>query len=86
MEHKFTPGPLEAFTEESFAGWWAIRRVEDGREVGSGDGGFDKEDALLFAAAPDLLALLIESQENIGGDWRERRDAAIAKALGTLQK
>lgn len=38
--------------------------------------------AMLMAAAPELLALLIESQENIGGDWRERRDAAIAKAMG----
>ena len=38
--------------------------------------------ARLIAVAPDLLALLVESQENIGGDWRERRDAAIAKATG----
>lgn len=38
--------------------------------------------AQLIAAAPELLALLIESQDSIGGDWRERRDAAIAKATG----
>lgn len=31
-------------------------------------------------AAPNLLALLIESRTYIGGDWRERRDAAIVKA------
>lgn len=39
-------------------------------------------DMRLMASAPDLLALLIESQTSIGGDWRERRDAAVAKALG----
>lgn len=38
--------------------------------------------AHLIAAAPELLALLVESQRSIGGDWRERRDAAIAKATG----
>lgn len=38
--------------------------------------------ARLIAAAPELLALLVESQRSIGGDWRERRDAAIAKATG----
>ena len=37
-------------------------------------------DRALIAAAPKLLALLIESQEHIGGDWRERRDAAIREA------
>lgn len=39
-------------------------------------------DMRLMAAAPDLLTLLVESQSSIGGDWRERRDAAIAKATG----
>lgn len=39
--------------------------------------------ARLIAAAPELLALLEESQHFIGGDWRERRDAAIAKSKGT---
>ena len=34
----------------------------------------------LAAAAPTMLALLIESQTNIGGDWRDRRDAVIALA------
>jgi hypothetical protein len=40
----------------------------------------------LEAAAPDLLALLVESQTSIGGDWRERRDAAIAKATYPVRK
>lgn len=34
------------------------------------------------AAGPQMLALLKESQTSIGGDWRERRDAIIAKAEG----
>jgi hypothetical protein len=38
--------------------------------------------ARLIAAAPELLKLLVESQEYIGGDWRDRRDAAIAKVTG----
>lgn len=38
----------------------------------------------LTAAAPELLALLVESQESIGGNWRARRDAVIAKALGEV--
>jgi hypothetical protein len=37
----------------------------------------------LIAAAPKLLALLIESQESIGGDWRDRRDAVIAELTET---
>jgi hypothetical protein len=37
----------------------------------------------LIAAAPKLLALLIESQESIGGDWRDRRDAVIAELAET---
>jgi hypothetical protein len=31
---------------------------------------------------PEMLALLIESQSSIGGDWRQRRDAIVAKATG----
>lgn len=42
--------------------------------------------ALLISAAPELLALLVESQESIGGDWRKRRDALIAKATGQCLK
>jgi hypothetical protein len=41
-----------------------------------------KNDALLIATAPDMFALLVESQSSIGGDWRERRDAVVAKAGG----
>ena len=36
--------------------------------------------ARLIAVAPELAALLIESQHNIGGDWRARRDATLTKA------
>lgn len=34
----------------------------------------------LESAAQEMLDLLKESQSNIGGDWRERRDAVIKKA------
>lgn len=53
--NKHTPGPWEAFTEDSFSGWWAIRQVETALEVGSGDGGDIEADARLKAAAPELL-------------------------------
>lgn len=44
-----TKGRLEAFTEESFSGWYALR--DQGHfEVGSGDGGFDEADARRLAA------------------------------------
>ena len=36
----------------------------------------------LISSANELLQMLIESQESIGGDWRERRDALISKATG----
>ena len=36
----------------------------------------------LEAERNELLALLVESQTSIGGDWRARRDAAIRKARG----
>lgn len=38
--------------------------------------------AKLMASAPALLTLLVESQTSIGGDWRQRRDATIAKVTG----
>lgn len=38
--------------------------------------------ANIIISAPEMLALLIESQTGIGGDWRERRDAIVAKARG----
>ena len=41
-----------------------------------------KSNACLIAVSPELLELLVESQTSIGGDWRERRDALIAKATG----
>ncbi len=34
----------------------------------------------------ELMALLIESQTFIGGDWRERRDAALSKYPKTEQR
>lgn len=33
-------------------------------------------------AAPEMLALLEESQRNLTGDWRERRDALLERLNG----
>lgn len=44
-----TKGRLEAFTQESFSGWYALRDQDD-FEVGSGDGGFNEADARRLAA------------------------------------
>ena len=53
----YTKGPWEAFTEESFSGWYSIRDY-NGAEIGSCDGGFFEKDARLIAAAPELLHAL----------------------------
>ncbi len=80
MSAKHTPGPW--FVRRSLAGGHGAylhitSASRDGIAVTNKAG-----DAVLIAEAPDLLALLVESQESIGGDWRQRRDAAIAKATG----
>ena len=91
---KHTPGPWEAFTEDSFSGWWAIRQITDdglNHEVGSSDGGFDEADARLMAAAPDLLEALQAmvqwqmdsmSGKETNGYPGTQAMAAIRKALG----
>jgi hypothetical protein len=77
-----TPGPWHCGKGDH---WGREVRDSEGRGV-AWCGQFPNElahaNARLVSAAPDLLALLIESQHSIGGDWRERRDAAIAKATG----
>lgn len=45
-----TEGRIEAFTQDSFSGWWALRE-KDGHEIGSGDGGLFEPDARRLAAA-----------------------------------
>lgn len=39
-----------------------------------------KDNARLIAAAPQMAQLLIESQTNIGGGWRQRRDEVLKRA------
>jgi hypothetical protein len=36
----------------------------------------------LIAAAPEMYALLVESQAGISLDWIARRDAVVSKAEG----
>lgn len=74
----------EAFTQDSFAGWWAIREADSKNEVGSCDGGFDEGDARLMAAAPELLDALQDARFALygNGPGNPKIDAAINKALG----
>ena len=48
------PTPWAAVSGEHTNGWFIVEDA-DGHELGSGDGGFDEEEARIFAAAPDLL-------------------------------
>lgn len=52
-ETQFTKGPWSAYRGEDTNFWWIIRDAE-GHELGSGDGGFEKDEAHLIAAAPEL--------------------------------
>lgn len=45
-----TEDRIEAFTQDSFSGWWALRE-KDGHEIGSGDGGLFESDARRLASA-----------------------------------
>lgn len=84
---KHTPGPWIAHSLVVSEQGQPIGRYRDICHCGIGmrapaDVEESVANARLIAAAPELLALLIDSQIFIGGDWRERRDAAIAKATG----
>jgi len=85
-ENKFTEGPWQRDKYGSVI-------APDGEKVAFRgvtimcSGSFDRiaeaeANTDLVAAATELLALLVESQTSIGGDWRQRRDIAIAKARG----
>lgn len=89
---KITPLPWEMFTEERFSGWYAIReKTDDGlnHEVGSGDGGFEKEDAEFIVRAVNsheqLVAALKMAVNSAGFQYmafetRDAIDAALAAA------
>jgi hypothetical protein len=83
MSAQHTPGPLAVREDGFITNEIRFRDPEHWKETYvSFSGSFGSYGPQLFAAAPELLALLIESQHSIGGDWRARRDAAIAKATG----
>lgn len=83
-EKKHTPGPWNVGVTSDAGevdiiaadGWFVAVACDS---AGDGD---TETNAHLIAAAPEMLDLLVESQTSIGGDWRERRDAAIKKARG----
>jgi RNA polymerase subunit RPABC4/transcription elongation factor Spt4 len=70
---KHTPGPWSCADNEVRDEWGVVAIVVSVER---------RADARFIATAPDLFALLVESQTSIGGDWRKRRDALIAKATG----
>jgi hypothetical protein len=78
MKHTHTPGPWIVHTQGNTL-------CQDGAPISGFVCGLNDvapANVLLLKAAPNLLALLIESQDSIGGDWRQRRDAAIKEATG----
>lgn len=82
--NKHTPGPWIMNNDQTEVGIGKLS-IEAANEyfIAQVDEGMNQQaNAKLIAAAPDLLQLLIESQDNIGGDWRARRDSAIAIAMG----
>lgn len=84
MSAKNSPGPLTVGEDGRIRNELRFCDPERWEETYvSFSGSFGCYGPHLFAAAPELLALLIESQHSIGGDWRARRDAAIAKATGS---
>lgn len=74
-----TPEAREQRRDERDARWKAerdVQRQQDARE---------NQDKLKAEMFDGLLAILEESQTFIGGDWRERRDAAIKHARVALK-
>ena len=56
-----TPGPWQSVTEPFYNGWWVVGD-RDGDELGSGDGGLDKQDADYISACnpANIAAILAE--------------------------
>ena len=67
--NEHTEGKIEAYTEESFSGWFALRQITDdglNHEIGSGDGGLFEPDARRLAAAWNACeGLTTENLESI---------------------
>lgn len=93
---KHTPGPWkvvsQAVTQEvevfEIAEVSHLRIICDGPGDGFSKAGTPEADARLIAAAPDLLAALIDvvgDDETLQNPWRVAARAAIAKATGVGQ-
>lgn len=93
MTTQHTPGPWRAVLSDSVVpyGYWSVLDAE-GYPVGTHSGEFDRADAHLVAAAPELLEALeavlrwIDDYcETTGFEAVEAQaDAAIAKATGGM--
>jgi len=82
-ETKFTPGPLETYDTSTS---WVIRGGPDHHRIAEG---MRKDDAILFAASPELYEALKKALDQSGCDgdlcayaWHDEARAAIAKAEG----
>ena len=73
--------PWSAYSGEDTNGWFVIHDA-DGYEIGSTDGGFEEDEARMFAAAPELAEALKAAREYIPtfAAVNEKIDAALAKA------
>lgn len=77
-------GPWKAEQPENAGGWWVVCD-RDSIELGSTDGGFEKHQAVLMAAAPEMRDLLRETllpgEYGVGSTLAQRIEAVLAKAM-----
>jgi len=69
---------------ENANGWWVIFD-ENGVELGSFDGGFYEDEALLIAAAPDLLAAAKKALDECCDLIGTEAGNALANAIKSAQ-
>jgi hypothetical protein len=67
-------------------GWWVIH--DENGEIGSCDGGFEKEEALLMAAAPNLYHALSLCVQVLCGEALTKKslERALEEALEAIKK
>jgi len=94
MNTKHTPGPLEVSRDQTYRAQWTVTKSH-GHQPNQEQAGighvvatarcYTEADAILYAAAPDLLAALYQIDANAAEsvEWIRRvARAAIAKATG----
>lgn len=79
-KEKWSDGPWKVRQGED-TNWWFVIEDSEGRELGSGDGGFEEHEAHLIASAPELYWLLLEARANIDQSYAVSLCADIDKLL-----